>query len=131
MSQVVNSFRKILVLTVLVILLGGAKANAELTHFDVSFNVNGFASNGGGAVPVNPVIGSFGVTFDPTLTLNNISTGLTLNSLNLNMGAFNGGLGPRFNYNSSTNTFAFLDGLISSGTNGIILTLNNFTSASA
>lgn len=117
------------VLAALAMLLGGTKANADLIHFDVSFSASGFTSNGGGAVPVSPVIGSFAVTLDPTLTYSQSTTGFTLNSVNINLGGLNGGLPPRFSYTSSTDTFVFLGGLISSGTNGIALTLNNFTNA--
>ena len=130
MSKGAGSSKAVAVLAALAMLLGGTKANAALISFDVAFSVGGFVSNGGGAVPVDPVIGSLTVIFDPTVTQNQTTTGITLNSVNLFLGGFNGGLPPRFNYNSASDTFAFFAGLISSGTNGMLLTLNNFTGLS-
>ena len=65
-----------------VLLLGVGTASASLVTETISFTATNFFPPG--AAPVDPVMGSVTVTFDPTV---NGSGSATLNSLNINVGA--------------------------------------------
>jgi hypothetical protein len=43
--------------------------------------------SGSGAAPVSPVTGSFTVTFDPNVAVYDVTTGITLNALNIPLGS--------------------------------------------
>ncbi|MFI4973727.1 MAG: PEP-CTERM sorting domain-containing protein [Caulobacterales bacterium] len=59
---------------------------AAITDY-VTFSASGFSSNGGPPPPTDPVFGSFLITFDPTQTYVNSTSGITLESLNLALGS--------------------------------------------
>ena len=76
----------------------GTAVNASTTTFDVSFSASNFFPAG---APKDPVIGSFTVTFDPTINyFTDTTTGITLNTLNINLGSTFG-----FLYNSTSGAF--------------------------
>jgi hypothetical protein len=54
-------------------------AKASLITETISFNASGFTSG----APVDPVFGSFTITFDPTVDVTDQTTGITLNSINI------------------------------------------------
>jgi hypothetical protein len=85
--------------------LATAPAGASPVSYDVGFSVNTFTAAFGGAVPVDPVTGSFTITFDPTLTYTNSTAGIALNSLNITLGS-----SLSFNYNPAA------DGSFAAGT---------------
>jgi PEP-CTERM motif len=60
-------------------------AHAALVRGLVFFSGAGFTSAFGNPVPVDPVIGSFFITFDPTQTYTDETSGITLNSLNIGL----------------------------------------------
>ncbi len=73
----------------LMVLLTGPGLATPITR-QVDFSFSGVVQvSGGPAVPppVSPVIGSFTITFDPTLAYTDQSIGLVLNSLNLTLGS--------------------------------------------
>ena len=103
------------------------RSHADVTTYDVEFTANTLVTGSGpDPAPVDPVIGSFQVTFDPTLTYVDNTIDISLNSLNIALGsalsfsydpdtdAFGGGTlivggtasGPGFiTYDPSTNDF--------------------------
>src|SRR5689334_11633264 len=63
-------------------------ANAATVTDYVTFTASNFSVfNGSSPVPTDPVMGSFTITFDPTQTYNDSTQGITLNSLNINLGS--------------------------------------------
>jgi hypothetical protein len=63
-------------------------ANAALVHDLVTFTANDFSVGAGpGPAPVDPVTGSFTITFDPTQTYTDSTAGIALNSLNIALGS--------------------------------------------
>src|ERR1700722_17540256 len=66
-------------------LMGAGAAKAALVNDLVTFTGSGITSAFGQAVPTDPVTGSFTITFDPTLTYVDQTTGITLNSLNISL----------------------------------------------
>jgi hypothetical protein len=52
----------------------------------VTFSANSFNATGG-TVPTDPVNGSFTITFDPTQTYTDSTSGITLNGLNISLGS--------------------------------------------
>ena len=110
---------------------GAAKtANASTITETINFTANSFPAG----APVNPVIGSFTITFDPTVTVVGAATTITINSVNISPGAF----APFFFYNKS-----FQGGLLTvcssgpvnnscavpPGTNGFDIQLHNLQSS--
>jgi hypothetical protein len=63
---------------------GAGIASATIISGTYSFTASGFAST---AAPVDPVIGSFSVTFDNSADVSDTSANITLNSLNINLGS--------------------------------------------
>jgi hypothetical protein len=63
-------------------LISASSANAALLTFDVSFSATGFTSQFN-QPPVQPVVGSFTITFDPTLTYTDATSGITLHTLDI------------------------------------------------
>jgi hypothetical protein len=103
--------------------VGGPKA-ATITE-TINFKASGFQPAG---APVDPVIGSFTITFDPTASTSHGTT-ITFNSVNIPQGAF----APFFNYDAG-----IAGGLLSAcspshandcgafgGTNGFFLAIEN------
>jgi PEP-CTERM motif len=62
--------------------INASSANAAMQTFDVSFSATGFTSQFG-QPPVQPVVGSFTITFDPTLTYTDATAGITLHTLDI------------------------------------------------
>jgi hypothetical protein len=79
--------RSILLLGVLIAggaVAGAGAANAAVVHDLVTFSATDFSSSPPGETPpVDPVTGSFTITFDPTQTYTDSTAGITLNSLNI------------------------------------------------
>jgi hypothetical protein len=68
--------------------VGAGAANAALVHDLVTFSANSFQiGEGSDPAPKDPVTGSFTITFDPTQTYTDSTTGITLNSLNIALGS--------------------------------------------
>jgi hypothetical protein len=67
-------------------LLGPLVSIAGTVSDFVTFSANTFTASGG-TVPTDPVNGSFTITFDPTLTYADSTSGITLNSLNIALGS--------------------------------------------
>jgi hypothetical protein len=65
--------------------VGATAANAATVNELVDFTVGGFTSAFGEPVPTDPVTGSFTITFDPTQTYTDETTGIVLNSLNIGL----------------------------------------------
>ena len=63
-----------------------ASAQAATVTDLVSFTAFGFSASGG-TPPVDPVTGSFTISFDPSQTYNDVSTGITLDTLNIALGS--------------------------------------------
>jgi hypothetical protein len=63
-----------------------APAQAATITDQVTFTALGFSTSGG-PVPVDPVTGTFLITFDPTQTYTDQTAGITLKSLNINLGS--------------------------------------------
>jgi hypothetical protein len=59
------------------------QTSAALVSDLVTFSATNFFSDFGQPAPVDPVQGSFTITFDPTQTYTNSTTGITLKSLNI------------------------------------------------
>ena len=76
-----------------------APIRAETITDIINFTASGFSppSNPGDPVPVDPVTGSFTITFDPTVTNNVVGTSVVVNSINLI-----GGSTPFFLYSPNT-----------------------------
>lgn len=54
---------------------------------NVAFKAANFTSSFGQPVPVSPVMGSFTISFDPTLTYTDQTAGITLKALNITLGS--------------------------------------------
>jgi hypothetical protein len=68
--------------------LAAVTANADLTMYNVSFEAHDFqVGSGGDPPPVDPVVGNFTITFDPSVAVTNSTSGITLNSLNIALGS--------------------------------------------
>jgi hypothetical protein len=86
----------------LVVSLAGSAAAATITK-TFSFAGTGFVGFVFGTpAPIDPLIGSVTVTFDPTLFSSNETSGITLNSLNFSLGS-----AISFNYNPWLDQIAF------------------------
>ena len=64
-----------------------ATVSDYVTFSATSFSGGAPPSYTGGTAPVDPVTGAFTITFDPTQTYLNSTTGITLNSLNILLGS--------------------------------------------
>jgi PEP-CTERM motif len=68
--------------------MGAGAANAALVHDLVTFSASSLTVGAGGdPAPVDPVTGSFTISFDPTLTYTDQTAGITLDSLNIALGS--------------------------------------------
>jgi PEP-CTERM motif len=71
-----------------VAVVGAGAANAALVHDLVTFSASNFTiGEGPDPAPVDPVTGSFTISFDPTLTYTDQIAGITLDSLNIALGS--------------------------------------------
>jgi hypothetical protein len=67
-----------------------APASAAIISNTYNFTASGFTTFSGSATPaapVDPVTGSFSVTFDNTVTVDNVTSGITQNALNIALGS--------------------------------------------
>ncbi|MBW8753260.1 MAG: PEP-CTERM sorting domain-containing protein [Sphingomonadales bacterium] len=67
--------------------LFAGQAQAALVTDVVTFSANNLQTAFGDPVPVDPVMGSFTIQYDPTLTYTDSTSGITLNSLNIALGS--------------------------------------------
>ncbi len=90
----------------------GATAGAHAASVTdlVTFSGAGFSSAFGNPVPVDPVIGSFTITFDPTQTYTDETVGIKLNSLNIGLD-----LALSFDYSPTGNGNGVADELVVGG----------------
>ena len=81
--------KKSLVIPAIMLLTGLQVQVAEAAPItdNVIFSATKFTSFYGQPLPVDPVTGSFNITFDPTLTYTDQTSGITLNSLNIPLGS--------------------------------------------
>jgi hypothetical protein len=93
-----------------VVAVGAQAANAALVNDLVTFTASGFTSAFGQPVPTDPVTGSFTITFDPTQTYVDQTSGITLNSLNISLGS-----ALAFDYSPTGNTHGDADELVVGG----------------
>ena len=117
-----------------------SQAGAAMVTYDVTFSANDFQSAFGATPPVDPVVGSFRITFDPSQSypLTGTTSGIALlntPSLNINLGSalsFAYGVSP-------CNADELVVGGISDGRSNIVyspatsdfwLFIDNFTSGS-
>jgi hypothetical protein len=70
-----------------VLLLAAFPARAATVTDVVSFSATDFTTAFGQTPPTDPVTGSFTITFDPTQSYDDSVTGITLGSLNINLGS--------------------------------------------
>ncbi len=110
-------------------------ANAALVHDLVTFSASNFTvGSGSDPAPVDPVTGSFEISFDPTQTYTDETAGITLDTLNITLGS-----ALSFSY-STTGSFAgiLVVGGINDGASSIIfnpstddfwLFVNNYATA--
>lgn len=95
--------RSILLFSALVaggVAMGAQAANAALVNDLITFSANSFEVDvGSDPAPVDPVTGSFTITFDPTLSYTDETTGISLTpgSLNIALGST-----LSFSYNAPT-----------------------------
>jgi hypothetical protein len=94
-------------------LCAGSQAQAAIESFDVSFTAGGFTSVYGQPAPEDPATGSFRITFDPTQTYTDSTTGITLNSLNITLGS-----ALSFDYSPTGNGNGLADELVVGGLDG-------------
>jgi len=68
--------------------MGTSSANAAFVTYNVSFTADTFQVGSGiDPAPVDPVIGSFTITLDPSVAVANETAGITLNTLNIALGS--------------------------------------------
>jgi hypothetical protein len=80
------------------VIMGAGAANAALVHDVVTFSASNFSVDvGSDPAPVDPVTGSFTISFDPALSYTDETVGITLNSLNIALGST-----LSFSYNAPT-----------------------------
>jgi hypothetical protein len=105
--------------TAILVPVGGAGA-ATITEV-ISFSANHFSVLQNGPTPVSPVMGTFTLTFDPTLDyLSDTTAGLTLDSLNVASDSQ-----AAFTYSASTG--AFVIGGLAHGIEGFGANTNDFS----
>lgn len=102
-----------LVLAVALLMPVGTAGAATITNL-VTFTANSFVDQNltPGIAPVDPVTGSFTITFDPTVDATNQTAGITLGSLNLSLGS-----ALSYNYDSATDRLEV--GGLSNGANAL------------
>ncbi len=62
-------------------------SQAAVVDENIAFSVTNFTSAFGGSVPVDPVVGSFNITYDNTATYSNETAGIFLTGLNIALGS--------------------------------------------
>jgi hypothetical protein len=87
-----------------------ATASAHEVGAFVYFSGAGFTSAFGNPVPVDPVTGTFFITFDPTQTYTDETSGITLNSLNIGLDS-----ALSFDYSPTGNANGAADELVVGG----------------
>ena len=104
------------------------QANAAMMTYYVTFNAAGFDP----VAPVEPVTGSFTITFDPTQSYTAETSGITLNSLNINLDS---AVAFTYPYVGSSGDTLLVGGEqngsknILAGTNDFGLVIDNFTTS--
>jgi hypothetical protein len=128
--------RAVIALSSALMLVTTLSASADTITDLVTFSATSFSGGAppsytGGTAPVDPVTGSFTITFDPTQTYSD-STGITLNTLNISLGS-----SLAFDYSPSTGELVVggsSDGAASvfleSGNPDFYIQILNFSSAS-
>ena len=67
--------------------LPSAAAQGSTITSTIDFTATAFTTYGSGSPPVDPVMGSVTVTYDPTVSVTNETSGIHLNYLNINLGS--------------------------------------------
>jgi len=102
-------------LATVALLVINVAASAEIMTYNISFVAEDFiVGSGPDPAPVDPVVGSFLVTLDPTLTYNHETTGISLNSLNIDLGST-----PSFSYDPTLNNGQLSIGGVNGGSDFI------------
>ena len=91
-------------------LFAGPPARAATETVAVSFTAGGFASAYGQPAPEDPVTGSFRISFDPTQTYTDSTSGITLNGLNITLDS-----ALSFDYSPTGNGNGLADELVIGG----------------
>lgn len=110
-------------------ILAGSEARAALISEDVAFSATGFTVGGGGPVPVDPVTGSFTITFDPTKSYLDDTTDITSDSLNIVLGSalsFDYDTGGPFAGQLRVGGVEVGAGAVTPGSNDFFLEIENF-----
>jgi hypothetical protein len=89
------AFVRRLTLALFVFGMSIASAQASVITLNYDFSVTGFF----GGAPVDPVTGSFSVTFDNATDLTDVTSGISLTDLNISLGS-----APAFRYLQHTST---------------------------
>ncbi len=98
-----------LTLALLALGISAGSAHASLITLDYDFSASGFF---GAVAPVDPVIGSFSLTFDNASDLTDVTTGISLADLNISLGS-----APAFDYVTASDTLVV--GGLNGGANGV------------
>jgi hypothetical protein len=98
-------------------------ANAATVTDLVTFSATSFSggpapSYTGGTAPVDPVTGSFTITFDPTQTYLDSTTGITIGSLNISLGSTLSFDYSPSSYSAGGTTFAAGELVVGGASNG-------------
>ena len=96
-----------------------ASAHAAPITLNLDFSASGFGPD----APVDPVVGSFSVTFDNATELTNVTSGISLTDLNIALDSV-----PAFTYVIGLADFLFIGGL-DSGADGVTIVTDDFTLA--
>jgi hypothetical protein len=118
-----KAYRMCVVAVLLLTLSMVSQATASTMTYDVTFSSPYFDVG----APVNPVTGSFTITFDPTQTYTN-ATSVTMTSLNIALGS-----APGFDYPYGAPDLLVVGGLengvlgVAAGTNDFVLVIQEFT----
>jgi hypothetical protein len=104
-----------LTLAVLALAISVGSAHASVITLEYDFSASGF----GVGAPVDPVTGSFSVTFDNTADLVDVTMGISLTDLNIDLGS-----APAFSYSQFSDSL--LIGGLESGVNLIQPGTNDF-----
>jgi hypothetical protein len=106
----------------------GAGAKAATITSVINFSATAFNVFGGGTAPVDPVVGSFTITYDPAVSVTNVTgSAITQNYLNITLGS-----AIAFSYDANVKglTIGGVNGGVNSflwGTNDFFFTLTGLT----